>query len=373
MNVKILRRIDMFVFWTLIVLFFWLKYVFISRSNVIKRHPKKVLVIRLWALWSSLLTFPMIKQLKHHYGNDVQYDLLASSRNIGVFKNQWYFSHMYNIFNYKDFITILFAFKRYDIVIDAEEYFMFSAFMSLRLGKINIWYNNIYVRSLAYVYGIEYNDKQHSLLTTLDLLKKIGIPYEIPRAMEALNYTDSDMIKVDNFLSEFPGTFICMHTWGAETAKERAWPQKKWISLIDKVLSTYPETYIFLSGTHFEKKIVQNIVSTVSKKYRDRVINACWLFNLFEFAYLLKKCTLMISNDSWPMHLAAAMGTMTIGLFWPELPSKFGPYPLTKNIWLYKWDGSACIKVHIAQWAKDKNYRVDKITVDDVLAHIVNL
>jgi len=36
----------------------------------------------------------------------------------------------------------------------------------------------------------------------------------------------------------------------------------------------------------------------------------------------------VISNDSGPMHLAAAMGLRTIGLFGPTDPQKFGPYPL---------------------------------------------
>lgn len=43
---------------------------------------------------------------------------------------------------------------------------------------------------------------------------------------------------------------------------------------------------------------------------------------------LLTKADWIISNDSGPMHLAAAMGLKTIGLFGPTDPRQFGPYPL---------------------------------------------
>jgi ADP-heptose:LPS heptosyltransferase len=43
---------------------------------------------------------------------------------------------------------------------------------------------------------------------------------------------------------------------------------------------------------------------------------------------LLTKSDWVISNDSGPMHLSAAMGLKTIGLFGPTDPRFFGPYPL---------------------------------------------
>jgi len=43
---------------------------------------------------------------------------------------------------------------------------------------------------------------------------------------------------------------------------------------------------------------------------------------------LLAKSDWVISNDSGPMHLAAAMGLKTIGLFGPTDPRQYGPYPL---------------------------------------------
>ena len=46
---------------------------------------------------------------------------------------------------------------------------------------------------------------------------------------------------------------------------------------------------------------------------------------------LLTKADWVISNDSGPMHLSAAMGFKTIGLFGPTDPRRTGPYPLKSS------------------------------------------
>ena len=43
---------------------------------------------------------------------------------------------------------------------------------------------------------------------------------------------------------------------------------------------------------------------------------------------LLGRSGWVISNDSGPMHLSAAMGLRTIGLFGPTDPRQYGPYPI---------------------------------------------
>jgi ADP-heptose:LPS heptosyltransferase len=50
--------------------------------------------------------------------------------------------------------------------------------------------------------------------------------------------------------------------------------------------------------------------------------------SLTSLAALVMKADWVISNDSGPMHLAAALGVKTLGLFGPTDPRQFGPYPL---------------------------------------------
>lgn len=42
---------------------------------------------------------------------------------------------------------------------------------------------------------------------------------------------------------------------------------------------------------------------------------------------LLESAHCVVSNDSGPMHLAAALGRPLVGLFGPTSPRRFGPYP----------------------------------------------
>jgi ADP-heptose:LPS heptosyltransferase len=51
--------------------------------------------------------------------------------------------------------------------------------------------------------------------------------------------------------------------------------------------------------------------------------------SLVSLPSLIKRACWVICNDSGPLHLAAALGVPTLGIFGPTDPRLFGPYPLT--------------------------------------------
>jgi heptosyltransferase-1 len=50
--------------------------------------------------------------------------------------------------------------------------------------------------------------------------------------------------------------------------------------------------------------------------------------SLVSLPSLIKRADWVVSNDSGPMHLAAALGVRVLGIFGPTDPRLFGPYPL---------------------------------------------
>lgn len=60
----------------------------------------------------------------------------------------------------------------------------------------------------------------------------------------------------------------------------------------------------------------------------DRFVNLTGNTSLVSLPTLIQQCDWVISNDSGPMHLAAALGVNTLAIFGPTDPRLFGPYPL---------------------------------------------
>ena len=59
----------------------------------------------------------------------------------------------------------------------------------------------------------------------------------------------------------------------------------------------------------------------------DRLINLTGQTGIAQLPELLNAADCVVSNDSGPMHLAAALGRPLVTLFGPTAPERFGPYP----------------------------------------------
>ena len=105
-------------------------------------------------------------------------------------------------------------------------------------------------------------------------------------------------------------------------------------------------------------------------------MNLAGKMSLREFFAFIEKCNLVVSNDTGVMHIAAAQGVKTIGLFGPNLPVRWGPFG-KGNISLYKGEVckfSPCINVHKGEVPEcrfgDDNKCMKEINVEDVLEYI---
>src|SRR3989338_3507830 len=156
-----------------------------------KKDYKKILVVQLWGIGETILTLPSIEALRKNFPKS-EINVLATSRNKDVFFNNQNISNLkiakLNPFSLAGFIFR--NFKKYDLVIDMEEYLNISAIISFFAGKVVVGYSHG-SRAKLYDFKVKYNDKQHAVQTFLDLVREINITYDA-NELPKLQYSKTD-------------------------------------------------------------------------------------------------------------------------------------------------------------------------------------
>jgi len=99
----------------------------------------------------------------------------------------------------------------------------------------------------------------------------------------------------------------------------KLWEDKNFARLCDLIYIKYALPVVF---TGAEKESIARILAQM----KTPAISLAGETSLRELAYLYRRAVLVISTDSGPMHIAAAVGTPVVALFGPTDPARTGPY-----------------------------------------------
>jgi heptosyltransferase I len=107
----------------------------------------------------------------------------------------------------------------------------------------------------------------------------------------------------------------------------KRWPAQYFVELV-KLTRQTPDLKFVILGSKDEHLIGQTIAATDP----ERCLNLAGLTSLVEMIEWIRLCRLMVTNDSGPMHVAAALGRPVIALFGPTNPASTGPYGQPGNV-----------------------------------------
>ncbi len=103
------------------------------------------------------------------------------------------------------------------------------------------------------------------------------------------------------------------------------WGSKRWPYYAELAARLAPRVAIVVVGGAEDRQLGETIVTAI-RPYGSPVVNACGRLSLRESAALIGKAAALVTNDSAPLHFAAAAGTPIVALFGPTLPTfGFGP------------------------------------------------
>jgi ADP-heptose:LPS heptosyltransferase len=136
-----------------------------------------------------------------------------------------------------------------------------------------------------------------------------------------LYFSREDESYVDEYLTRvrLSGKFcIGLNTGGGWYTKR--WGMDRFAALADRLIDRYGASIILTWGPG-QIPDVEHIRSMM--KGEAFIPPATTLQQL---AVLMKRCTIVVSNDSGPLHVAAAVGTPVLGIYGPTNPELQGPY-----------------------------------------------
>lgn len=101
---------------------------------------------------------------------------------------------------------------------------------------------------------------------------------------------------------------------------QKRWPPERFAAVADH-FSDKGYTCVFFGGT-MDEDMVRQAVSCMNHK----PVVATGKFSIGELASAIRRCSLFITNDSGPMHIAVSQHVPLVALYGPSNPKFYGPY-----------------------------------------------
>jgi heptosyltransferase I len=130
--------------------------------------------------------------------------------------------------------------------------------------------------------------------------------------------------------------------------ENKRWPVEFFVELVRQTAAKFPDTRFAILGSGED----QPLGETIARVSPARSLNLCGATSLLEMIEWVRLCELMVTNDTGPMHAAAALGKPTVALFGPTEPRRTGPYGQLENVLRIDLPCSPCLSANCTYYAK---------------------
>ena len=303
----------------------------------------KILVIQTAFIGDAILTLPLLQALKQNYQNS-SIDVLVAPRTAELFAHHPAISKIVKydkrgsdkgIKGLRRMCTELRA-QNYDLVIVPHRSLR-SAFLTWLLHpSLSIGFDTSAGRWL-FKKIVHYNSSLHEIERNLSLLSPLKLP-AAAAGLPRLYPSNQDVQNLDsmvrhvglnsykNIVALAPGTI-----WYT-----KRWPAEKFAAVCQRIASE--NIAIVLLGGKEDEVLCSHVMEIAQRK---NVFSVAGKLTLLQSAELIRRCKVLISNDSAPMHIAVAVRTPVVAIFGATIPG-FGFAPRGPRDTVIETNGLKC-------------------------------
>ncbi len=313
------------------------KAAFLFRHRTIDSEPKKILIMRSGAIGDVVMTTPLIKAIRRKFPS-AEIDYLVGNWSKKVLEGN---PQLNRIISFDDKIVydkkikeILGLIKeirteQFDLAFVLDKSYHWGILAYLMGIKQRIGFDR-FGEGFAHNLSVFYDGSKYEGDYNLELIEKLRISLESVEEKVAdrqmnipLSEAEEDFATAFFRKNKIKGRTIGIIAGGAknpgQTMDLKRWPLENYVSLI-RALSK--EHNVLLLGGPSDKDVSERIGHEIKSTNLFDAIGQC---GIKESVALMKRCEVVVTHDTGPLHMAAATGTKVIALFGPTPSHRFAP------------------------------------------------
>ena len=248
--------------------------------------------------------------------------------------------------------------QNFDLVIDLQCLARSGAFAWLARGKFLVGLVEVREGARGF-YDLAVPRKSfltHAVDWYLAVLPPLGVPVHknftwlperppVAAAVDRKWFQEISKLKIQN-------SKLVLLQPGARWQNKR-WPTSHFAGLVRALAEKFPSARFAILGDQGD----QPLGEVISLAAPERCLNLCGATTLPEMIEWVRLCDLLITNDTGPMHVAAALGKPLVALFGPTEPRRTGPYGQLENVLRLDLPCSPCLKSYCTYEKPDECLR----------------
>lgn len=252
--------------------------------------------------------------------------------------------------------------RQFDAVLDLQGLFRSASLAWLsgcrkRFGPVwrkelaRYFYTTAIRPQLEWVHVVDYYHKLIEAMGGVDLRVEFVLPEKPEAATIARGLLSGQHID--------PGRFAVLIPGSAQVSK--CWPAERFAALADRLASDHGLAVV-ATGSRAERPMIERIGSLAKRP----IVNLAGRTSLPELVEVLRLARLVVSNDTGPGHIAAALGKPLVMMFSWSNPLRVGPYHRPECI-----VGRDIESRGLAIRSRNPQHAVQFITLDEVYTKVV--
>lgn len=302
-----------------------------------------ILVIQTAFIGDAILTLPLVQILKSNYPS-ASIDVVGVPRTAEIFANHPAIARIIE-FDKRNKDTGIAGLLRlrsrlrsvaYDLVVVPHRSLRSALVSKMTGAPHSIGFDRSAGRFLFKTI-VQYDPGAHEIERNLSLLKPLGIDPS-GNSMPQLYPSLSDRSIVDGVVSGFDlnAKTVLIAVAPATVWNTKRWPKDRFAQVCRQLVSR--QFAVVLIGGQEDIDLCNEVAALAGS---DFVFNVAGRLSLLQSAELIRRCKLIIANDSAPVHLATAIGTPVEAIFGATVP-EFGFAPRGSDDVIVETKGLPC-------------------------------